>query len=108
MVKKPLTDLRRWPGDGFSGQTPRLEFRPWRGTKLESQPRCRAKLEFGGADLAGLQCRAGSAAGWRGAKPYDPYDPYDPYNSAGWRGFDAGQACGALGIKAYVGKLVSL
>ena len=49
------------------------EFRPRCGPKSEFRPRCGPKSEFR------PRCGAGSA---------------------GWRGSDAGQACGALGIEA--------
>ena len=104
--KHALTDLRRWPGDGFFAKS---EFRPrWKsGVGIPT---------LGGAGSAGwrLRCQAG---GWctRSAKPYDrtirmirmtrragmaPMPGRDVARagdieastlSAGWRGSDAGQ-----------------
>ena len=65
---RPLMDLRRWPGDGFSGKIPKSEFRPrWKNPDLgwRGLGRLEAPTRAGGA-AGRLLCQAGSAAGmWR-------------------------------------------
>ena len=58
-----LTDLRRWPGDGFFGKIPKSESRPrWKNPDL-GVARARQAGGFDAGQLARARQAAGSDAG---------------------------------------------
>ena len=65
-------------------------------------------LLFPGEAVTGLEAERSVLRISCSQKRRSPGWTWNPYDSAGWRGSDAGQGCGALGIEAStLGKLVS-
>ena len=113
-----LTDLRRWPGDGFFGMKPNSgRAKSEAKAKSENRPRCRAKSEsrprWKNPDLGAAQARqaggsdAGQGRNCRIRRQFRKKKSWEESRPWARQGSDAGQArpggyarqeCGALGV----------